>query len=352
MVLLSFAGALQLDGFVASDMWVQRWKRRLGISTLRSTSISQKVPGDFRDLLFNYRRAVLMLRRQHDYPLNCVMNIDQTMLRFDMLPQRTNDKKGCRQVRTKTTRAEKRGFTVTLFVAADGTKFPAMIVFKERNGQIPPRVYQQLQVPDNNRVHATRNGWMTREALMVWIRRILGRADGCRLLVLDSYPAHRTQEVREALLERNVDVVYIPGGCTPLAQPVDVSITKPFKDAVRDTWVTWMREDRPLTAAAISDNPPDRMSSAGWVEPGTASDLTSSSLPSRGAQSPTSWMGQKMTKLWGGFQRTLWFTFLLPTMPLVTRRRKRRKKRKGMQTEKKKEKKEKTSLGLTSDNSC
>ena len=95
------------------------------------------------------RRAVLLLQRQHDYPLNCVMNMDQTMLRFDMLPQRTNDKKGCRQVRTKTTRAEKRGFTVALFLAADGAKFPSMIVFKERNGQIPPRVYQQLQVPDN-----------------------------------------------------------------------------------------------------------------------------------------------------------------------------------------------------------
>ena len=59
-----------------------------------------------------------------------------------------------------------------------------------------------------------------------------------------------------------------------------------------------------------------------------------------------------MTKLWSGFQRTLWFTFPLPTMPLVTGRRKRRKKRKGMQTEKKEEKKEKTSLGLTSNNSC
>ena len=150
-------------------------------------------------------------------------------------------------VRTKTTRAEKRGFTAALCVAADGTKFPAMIVFKERNGQIPPRVYQQLQAPDNVRVHATRNGWMTREALM--IRVILGRVDGRRLLVLDSYPAHRTQEVSEALLERNVDVVYIPGGCTALAQPVDVSIAKPFKDAVRDTWATWMREDCPLTAA-------------------------------------------------------------------------------------------------------
>ena len=99
---------------------------------------------------------------------------------------------------------------------------------------------------------------------MVWIRGILGRADGRRLLVLDSYPAHCTQEVREALLERNVDVVYIPGGCTALAQPVDVSIAKTFKDAVRDTWVTWMREDRPLTAAG-NLRQPTRQDVLSWV---------------------------------------------------------------------------------------
>ena len=101
---------------------------------------------------------------------------------------------------------------------------------------------------------------------MVWIRRILGRADGRRLLVLDSYPAHRTryQEVREALLELNVDMVYIPGGCTALAQPVDVSIAKPFKDAVRDTWVTWMREDHPLTAAG-NLRQPTRQDVLSWV---------------------------------------------------------------------------------------
>ena len=99
---------------------------------------------------------------------------------------------------------------------------------------------------------------------MVWIRRVLGRADDRRLLVLDSYPAHRTQEVREALLECNVDVVYIPGGCTPLAQPVDVSIAKPFKDAMRDNWVTWMREDRPLTAAGNLTQP-TRQDVISWV---------------------------------------------------------------------------------------
>ena len=51
-----------------------------------------------------------------------------------MPPKRTNTKKGAKTVRIKTTRAEKKGFTVALAAMADGTKLPAVIIFKERGG--------------------------------------------------------------------------------------------------------------------------------------------------------------------------------------------------------------------------
>ena len=37
-------------------------------------------------------------------------------------------------------------------------------------------------------------------------------------------------------------VEHIPGGCTGLAQPVDVGIGKPFKNRVRRHWEDWMLE--------------------------------------------------------------------------------------------------------------
>ena len=56
------------------------------------------------------------------------------MCRFDMAPGRTNNVRGEKTIRIKTTRTEKKGFTVALAAAADETKLPATIIFKERGG--------------------------------------------------------------------------------------------------------------------------------------------------------------------------------------------------------------------------
>ena len=79
----------------------------------------------------------------------------------DMPPNHTNHKKGAQTVRKKTTRAEKKGFTVALAVTAAGEKLPAVVVFKERGGVLGERVRRSFHVPANVRVRATTNGWMT-----------------------------------------------------------------------------------------------------------------------------------------------------------------------------------------------
>lgn len=47
--------------------------------------------------------------------------------------------------------------------------------------------------------------------------------------------------MREALDGKETDV-FIPGGCTPILQPADVCWTKPFKDALRNRWSSFLRE--------------------------------------------------------------------------------------------------------------
>ena len=79
---------------------------------------------------------------------------------------------------------------------------------------------------------------MTKEELnwfsSFWFECVVGTTcpshDHC-VLILDSYKPHKATEVLNNL---GTDVSYIPGGCTPLVQPMDVSVNKPFKDYIKE----------------------------------------------------------------------------------------------------------------------
>ena len=107
---------------------------------------------------FSPSAAVMTIRRTKRISPSNIINMDQTMCRFDMPLSRTNSKKGEKTVRIKPTRAEKKGFIVALAATAEGQKLPAVIIFKEKGGSLGVRVKSKLKVPANVRVRASTNG--------------------------------------------------------------------------------------------------------------------------------------------------------------------------------------------------
>ena len=75
-------------------------------------------------------------------------------MRFEMPSSCTLKFSGSQTVPVKSCGAEKRSFTVTLVVAADGKKLPPKVIFK---GVRTPR---DLVVPDSVRVSFHKKGWM------------------------------------------------------------------------------------------------------------------------------------------------------------------------------------------------
>lgn len=53
------------------------------------------------------------------------------------------------------------------------------------------------------------------------------------LLVLDLFSVHRTQGVLDTFLANNIMASLIPGGPTPLLQPLDIRINPTFKDIIK-----------------------------------------------------------------------------------------------------------------------
>ena len=46
--------------------------------------------------------------------------------------------------------------------------------------------------------------------------------------------------MKDDLKQRNIDVAVIPGGLTPVVQPLDKCLNKPFKDNVHRKYLAWM----------------------------------------------------------------------------------------------------------------
>ena len=53
------------------------------------------------------------------------------------------------------------------------------------------------------------------------------------LLVWDFFCAYLTETVKEALQQQNIDVAVIASGLTPVLQPLDKCLNKPFKENMR-----------------------------------------------------------------------------------------------------------------------
>ena len=81
------------------------------------------------------------------------------------------------------------------------------------------------------------------EVMLRWVRDILRPYTQRRpaLLVMDSFTAHITSKVKAELAKINTHLAIILGGCMSKAQPLDVTLNKPFKDRIRRQWTEFMQ---------------------------------------------------------------------------------------------------------------
>ena len=147
-------------------------------------------------------------------------------------------RKGQKNVPIKTTGHEKYHFTVVLACLADGTKLPPVVMFKRKTKPKDP-------VPRGVIVRVHPKAWMDEAGLVDWVTTVWSRRPGGLLrkpglLVRDSFRPHMSDNVKMKLKQLKTDAVVIPGGLTPIIQPLDVSVNKPFKDSVKGQWITWV----------------------------------------------------------------------------------------------------------------
>ena len=143
--------------------------------------------------------------------------------------------KGGEVVIVCTTGAEKIHLSVVLSCSVSGTLLLHVIIFKGK------RELKDIVVLPGFIVIVQENGWMVEKLTLRFIKEIWMHNMGSdSLLVWDSFCSHITEAVIKELHKHNVRPEVIPGGCTSKAQPLDVSLNKPFKGVLRTCWVEYI----------------------------------------------------------------------------------------------------------------
>ncbi|CAI5990770.1 unnamed protein product [Closterium sp. NIES-65] len=100
-------------------------------------------------------------------------------------------------------------------------------------------------------VQAQDNGWMDESAVQTWLSKEVlphlnpqrGQNARREMLVLDSYRGHITQTMLQPYRTHNITPAVTPAGCTSQIQPLDVSINRCFKAAVRARYARWFMSE-------------------------------------------------------------------------------------------------------------
>lgn len=228
------------ENFKATNSWCTRFMKRNELVIRQKTKIAQKLPSELDDKIVDFHRFVIGKRREYDFSLGCIGNMDETPMCFDMPGNRTVETKGKKTVLLKTTGHEKTRFTVVLTCLADGRKLKPMIILKRKT--LP-----KIKIPQGIFVHVHPKGWMDEEGLKLWINNVWNKCPESwkserRLLVWDSFRPHITADIKRRLQSQKTDTAVIPGGLTSILQPLDVCLNKPFKDYVKTAWNKWLME--------------------------------------------------------------------------------------------------------------
>ena len=218
-----------IAGFKFSSKWLDGFLGRYDLTQRRRTTVAQQLPSDLIEVQQSFLSYVLYMRMQYNYPLKYIGNMDETPMWFDLPSNTTINKKGEKTISICTTGHERTSFTVILGCMADGTKLPAVCIFKVK--KIPKEKF-----PDGIHIRANEKGWVNESEMLWWIERVWTSrnpfGNSRSLLVLDSFRGHTVDNVKNRLIEKNTNIAIIPGGCTSKLQPLDVSINKSFKSKV------------------------------------------------------------------------------------------------------------------------
>ena len=231
----------------------------------KGTTSGQKQPPDAKEQVTKMAKRVSAAAAKYNITEPAfIINWDQTgVLLQSISPYTMADKEG-KQVLVAD-KEEKRAITAVVASSLAGDLLPMQLVFigqdsnKEQQKAVPELSDLMTRRTIDKGWHLTQtpSHWSTLESMKDDIRKIPSpwvRQKGKELhfkqqphaiLLLDCWSVHKSEAFRSWMLETypQFHLVFIPAGCTGIAQPADVILQRPFKAGIVNCFSHWMAVD-------------------------------------------------------------------------------------------------------------
>ncbi|CAM9724160.1 unnamed protein product, partial [Hapterophycus canaliculatus] len=249
-----------------------RFLKRHRFSIRRKTSVGQKKPEGWEGKAWAFNQKLLARLLHHAKE---ALLLDRaaaaTPIQAEMPQETTVAPTGAKDARIATAGALKLRYTVVLAVRGDGRKIKPRIIYKgspfipgKTNGY--PAAGIGLGVQNASWCDARQTDlWLTEE----FMRRAdaSGFSQPVSVHTMDDFKCHKDQEFQKKLKDRpKTEPIMIPGGLTPVVQPLDRTINKEFKRGIRAKYTHWRKEEFERHGGAGKIQAPGGGIVATWVK--------------------------------------------------------------------------------------
>ena len=145
---------------------------------------------------------------------------------------------------------EKTQVTVLASITLSGTKLPLLFIAQGKTARV-----ESTQIGDVNyhwKTH-TESGWMDEQAFSFYLMKLREHFNDDKTihLVMDLYPSHMTEEVKQTAEACNICFHIIPAGYTDVYQPLDRKIFGPLKALARKFFARRQSRGKPISATKL-----------------------------------------------------------------------------------------------------
>ena len=246
--------------FKASNGWLSKFLSRNQFVMRSRTTICQKVPADHQTKLVQFVLYIRQMRMKNDYPLESIYAMDETPVWLESCGSRTIAKKGSSDVPLKSAGHEKVRVTVILTGRGDGVKLKPFIVIPRK------RHIAELNNMSDVVIQYNTKSWMDDCLTEEYLKRVVGEFSFTkRLMVWDAFRCHISQTTQSVLRRLRIQTAVIPGGCTGLIQPADVSWNRSQKSRIQNKYDQWQNIGEHSFTKNGNMRPPSFYQLVDWV---------------------------------------------------------------------------------------